>query len=62
MIEQLETENKRLADLYRADGPFIYELFACLIHQGHAMAGHYFAYIYDRETQKWFNFDDYRVN
>lgn len=48
--------------MYRADGAFIYELFACLIHQGHAMGGHYFAYIYDKESKEWYNFNDSRVS
>ena len=26
-------------------GPYIYELFSIMIHQGNATAGHYFAYI-----------------
>ncbi|ETO20273.1 hypothetical protein RFI_16943 [Reticulomyxa filosa] len=41
--------------------PQIYELYAMLIHTGGAMGGHYFAYIKDFDTGKWFQFNDSRV-
>lgn len=49
-------------DKYKADGPFVYELFACLVHQGGAQGGHYNAYILDKQSQTWFNFNDSRVS
>ena len=32
-----------------------------MIHSGGAIAGHYYAYIKDIETQKWYNFNDSSV-
>lgn len=31
--------------LLKKDGPFLYELFSVMVHQGSASGGHYFAYI-----------------
>ena len=31
------------------------------MHRGSALAGHYFAYIKDLHTHKWYKFDDERV-
>ena len=36
----------------------MYELYAVMIHSGGAMGGHYYAYIKDLETSKWYNFND----
>jgi ubiquitin carboxyl-terminal hydrolase 47 len=61
-LKFVHEENLKLMEKYKADGPFVYELFACLVHQGGAMGGHYYAYILDKHSQTWFNFNDYRVN
>ena len=50
LIKIINAQNKSLVEKYRQDGPFVYELFACLLHQGGAMGGHYYAYIKDGET------------
>lgn len=42
-------------------GPYIYELFAVLIHQGTATHGHYYAYIKDFRNEKWQCFNDDKV-
>lgn len=36
-------------------------LHAILVHQGDADIGHYYAFIYDRKTCKWYRFNDYKV-
>ena len=43
---------------YIQEGPFVYELYAIMIHQGGALGGHYYAYIKDLEDGKWYNFND----
>ncbi|XP_034232317.1 ubiquitin carboxyl-terminal hydrolase 47 isoform X2 [Thrips palmi] len=42
-------------------GPYVYELFAIMIHSGSASGGHYYVYIKDFEKDKWFCFDDQSV-
>jgi ubiquitin carboxyl-terminal hydrolase 47 len=32
-----------------------------LVHSGGAMGGHYYAYIYDHHSEKWFDFNDSSV-
>jgi ubiquitin carboxyl-terminal hydrolase 47 len=49
-LKMVIDENQKLLEKYKKDGPFVYELFACLVHQGGAMGGHYFAYILDKES------------
>lgn len=36
----------------------IYELYSVLIHSGGAMGGHYYAFIRNFETGKWYKFND----
>ena len=38
-----------------------YELFSMLMHSGSALAGHYFAYIKELHSGKWYKFNDSRV-
>lgn len=57
-IKQVEDQNVELIEKYLQDGPFVYELYAIMIHQGGALGGHYFAYIKDIETGRWYNFND----
>lgn len=47
---------------YLKDGPFVYELVACMVHQGGAQGGHYYAYLKDTESNQWLNFNDTRVS
>ena len=58
LIEKVTAANAELMDKYLQEGPFVYELYAIMIHQGGAHGGHYFAYIKDIETGKWYNFND----
>lgn len=39
-------------------GPYLYELFAIMIHSGSASGGHYYVYIKDFESGHWFCFND----
>ncbi|XP_030078578.1 ubiquitin carboxyl-terminal hydrolase 47 isoform X3 [Drosophila hydei] len=43
-------------------GPYLYELFAIMIHSGSASGGHYYAYIKDFENDEWFCFNDQNVS
>ncbi|XP_064552476.1 ubiquitin carboxyl-terminal hydrolase 47 isoform X3 [Drosophila montana] len=43
-------------------GPYIYELFAIMIHSGSASGGHYYAYIKDFDNDEWFCFNDQNVS
>lgn len=42
-------------------GPYMYELFAIMIHSGSASGGHYYAYIKEFESGEWFCFNDQSV-
>jgi ubiquitin C-terminal hydrolase len=42
--------------------PFMYELYAILIHSGNASGGHYYAYIKDFTSGHWFCFNDQSVS
>jgi ubiquitin C-terminal hydrolase/predicted N-acetyltransferase YhbS len=57
---QLVSENP--VEIALRDGPAAYELFAIFVHRGSAQGGHYFAYIKEFETQKWFEFNDSTVS
>lgn len=43
-------------------GPYIYELFAIMIHSGSASGGHYYAYIKDFNNGEWYCFNDQTVS
>lgn len=47
---------------FNAPGPYVYELFAIMIHSGSASGGHYYAYIKDFNSSKWFSFNDQTVS
>ncbi|CAD7004861.1 unnamed protein product [Ceratitis capitata] len=44
------------------NGPYLYELFAIMIHSGSASGGHYYAYIKEFENNEWFCFNDQTVS
>lgn len=58
MIKEVEIANAELLEEYLKEGPFVYELYSIMIHQGGAFGGHYYAYIKDIETGLWYNFND----
>lgn len=43
-------------------GPYMYELFAIMIHSGSASGGHYYAYIKEFENNEWYCFNDQTVS
>ena len=43
-------------------GEWVYELYAVLNHSGAISGGHYYAYIKNLETKKWYNFNDSNVS
>ncbi|XP_017070962.1 ubiquitin carboxyl-terminal hydrolase 47 [Drosophila eugracilis] len=46
----------------QGSGPYLYELFAIMIHSGSASGGHYYAYIKDFDNNSWFCFNDQNVS
>ncbi|KAK6031508.1 hypothetical protein OSTOST_02341 [Ostertagia ostertagi] len=42
-------------------GPYVYELFSVMVHQGSAAGGHYFAHIKNMDQGRWYCFNDTRV-
>ncbi|KAH8386117.1 hypothetical protein KR200_005441 [Drosophila serrata] len=46
----------------QGSGPYMYELFAIMIHSGSASGGHYYAYIKDFDSNEWFCFNDQNVS
>jgi ubiquitin carboxyl-terminal hydrolase 47 len=44
------------------EGPYVYELYAILIHRGSALGGHYYAYIKQLDDDEWFEFNDSSVS
>jgi ubiquitin carboxyl-terminal hydrolase 47 len=54
-------EQEEVAKQYLAEGEHVYELFAILIHTGGALGGHYYAYIKNFATNRWYNFNDTTV-
>lgn len=60
------TDNRTNASVSLAskndNGPYLYELFAIMIHSGSASGGHYYAYIKEFENNEWFCFNDQSVS
>lgn len=55
-------DGKSTASTSIESGPYLYELFAIMIHSGSASGGHYYAYIKDFESGHWFSFNDQTVS
>ena len=51
----------KVKHLLETRGEWMYELYAVLNHSGAISGGHYYAYIKDMESKKWFNFNDSNV-
>lgn len=45
-------------DIENDDEDYEYELRGVLVHSGVAQGGHYYSFIYDRESESWSKFDD----
>uniref|UniRef100_A0A0N5ASV0 Ubiquitin carboxyl-terminal hydrolase 47 n=1 Tax=Syphacia muris TaxID=451379 RepID=A0A0N5ASV0_9BILA len=54
-------EIKEVEELLKKDGPYVYELFSVMVHQGSATGGHYYAYIKNMDQDAWFCFNDSSV-
>jgi len=50
-----------VAPFINSETPIRYELYSMMIHRGGAYGGHYYAYIKDFKTGKWFEFNDASV-
>lgn len=55
---QSNLTEENLRELVEQRGEWIYELYAVLVHSGAISGGHYYVYIKDIETNKWWNFND----
>eukprot|EP01125_Pyxidicula_operculata_P002363 TRINITY_DN12247_c0_g1_i1.p1 TRINITY_DN12247_c0_g1~~TRINITY_DN12247_c0_g1_i1.p1 ORF type:complete len:1243 (+),score=262.55 TRINITY_DN12247_c0_g1_i1:103-3831(+) len=44
------------------NGPNVYELYSVLVHDGDAMKGHYYAYVWSFAEKQWYCFDDSQVS
>lgn len=53
--------DEEVHQLIKDGGEWIYELYAVLIHSGAITGGHYFAYIKDLESKRWWSFNDSNV-
>lgn len=51
----------KLREIKSQNGPNVYELFAVFVHRGGLAGGHYYSYIKDFETYRWYRFDDSNV-
>ncbi|CAM9428117.1 unnamed protein product [Discosporangium mesarthrocarpum] len=49
------------ATLLTRSGPWVYELYAVLIHSGSALGGHYYAHIKSLDDGRWYTFNDSHV-
>ena len=63
-IENITCQLASLRSKYLAEGSFVYELQAVMLHKGGAYGGHYNAYIKDTEAdgEQWYLFNDTHVN
>eukprot|EP00606_Chrysophyceae_sp_TOSAG23-5_P000498 GSChrysophyteH2.ASY1.ANO1.912.1 assembled CDS len=59
--EMLSYKTEDIPGLLESRGPWVYELYAVLIHSGSLHGGHYYAYIKDLGSGKWWNFNDSSV-
>lgn len=59
-MTQEEEEEEKKEEEEKSSG-MLYDLYAILIHSGSANGGHYYAYIKDYRSGKWFQFNDSTV-
>lgn len=58
----LMPDTEEIDKLLMKRGEWVYELYAVLNHSGAISGGHYYAYIKNLETKKWYNFNDSNVS
>jgi hypothetical protein len=61
LIEECFDHDVDPLELVREKGEWVYELYAVLVHSGAISGGHYYVYIRDTSTNKWWNFNDSSV-
>ena len=61
MEDQVDSLNQKIAKTYQHMKSQAFYLHAICVHEGDAYSGHYYAFIYDRASQKWRKFNDIRV-
>jgi len=61
MKEQLAAYKDKVKHSYDEMQTYAYNLHSIIIHSGQADSGHYFAYIYDVEQNKWRKYNDIQV-
>mmetsp|Transcript_22583 Transcript_22583/g.50628 ORF Transcript_22583/g.50628 Transcript_22583/m.50628 type:complete len:916 (+) Transcript_22583:74-2821(+) len=54
-------DEEQVLQLVATKGEFVYELYAVLIHSGAISGGHYYAYIKELQSKRWYNFNDCNV-
>lgn len=60
--ERLQKEQRvRETAAYLQEGEQVYELFSVMVHSGSALGGHYYAYIWSFEQERWLKFNDSNV-
>uniref|UniRef100_F1KQL2 Ubiquitin carboxyl-terminal hydrolase 47 n=1 Tax=Ascaris suum TaxID=6253 RepID=F1KQL2_ASCSU len=59
--QALRINREKVEAAIKRDGPYLYELFSVMVHQGCAAGGHYFAYIKNMDQDSWFCFNDSSV-
>jgi len=64
--EQAERDKRwpsaeEVAELVATRGEWVYELYAVLIHSGAISGGHYYAYIKNLDSRKWYGFSPTRL-
>lgn len=52
---------EHLSRLRQQHGPYVYELYSVIIHQGTVTSGHYYAFIKNFKDSTWYRFDDTSV-
>ena len=57
MLKSLESD----IEIYKKNGPFVYELFSIMMHSGSALGGHYYTFIKSFQNGIWYNFNDSMV-
>jgi len=61
-LEDYDTFKARAHQVALQHGPYVYELYAVLVHSGSAVGGHYYVYIRDLDNGQWRNFNDSTVS
>lgn len=57
-LYQIFKDFEKDIELYKNNGPFVYELFSIMVHSGGALGGHYYNFIKSFENGVWYNFND----